>query len=95
MKTDNNDDELKSLKDSIQEGISDLKTGKVNDGKTVIDRLRKRVINQEAGGNDKQPLESLTLLKILAQSSQDIQEGRSKPVDKAFADIRNKIQGSI
>lgn len=31
------------LKDAIQEGIADLKAGKVTDGKTVMDRLRKRV----------------------------------------------------
>lgn len=31
------------LKDSIEKGIADLETGKVTDGKTVMDRLRKRV----------------------------------------------------
>ena len=39
-----------------------------------------------------QTQESLALLKMLAQSSQDIQEGRSKPPKKAFADIRKRIQ---
>ena len=40
-----------------------------------------------------QTQESLALLKMLAQSSQNVQEGRSKPAKKAFADIRKKIQG--
>lgn len=31
------------LKKTIQEGIADLQTGKVTDGKTVMDKLRKRV----------------------------------------------------
>ena len=36
--------------------------------------------------------ESLALLKILAQSSRSIREGRSKPVRKAFADVRKHIK---
>jgi prevent-host-death family protein len=39
-----------------------------------------------------QTQESLALLKMLAQSSKGIQEGRSKPVKKAFADIRKHIK---
>ena len=35
-----------------------------------------------------QTQESLALLKMLAQSSKSIQEGRSKPLKKAFADVR-------
>ena len=31
------------LKEAIQEGIADLQAGKISDGKTVMDRLRKRV----------------------------------------------------
>lgn len=31
------------LKEAIQEGIADLQAGKVTDGKTVMDKLRKRV----------------------------------------------------
>ncbi len=33
----------KQLKAAIEEGIADLQTGKIVDGKTVIDKLRKRV----------------------------------------------------
>lgn len=39
-----------------------------------------------------QTQESLALLKMLAQSSKSIQEGRSKPVKKAFADIRKYVK---
>ena len=35
-----------------------------------------------------QTQESLALLKMLAQSSKSIQEGRTKPAAKAFADVR-------
>ncbi len=39
-----------------------------------------------------QTQESLALLKMLAQSSKSIQNGRSKPVKKAFADIRKRVK---
>lgn len=39
-----------------------------------------------------QTQESLALLKMLAQSSRNIQEGRAKPVKNAFADVRKRIQ---
>ncbi len=39
-----------------------------------------------------QTQESLALLKMLAQSSKSIQEGRSKPVKKAFADVRRHVK---
>ncbi len=35
---------------------------------------------------------SLALLKMLAQSSKSIQEGRSKPLKKAFADVRKHLR---
>lgn len=41
-----------------------------------------------------QTQESLALLKILAQSSNCIREGCSKPVKTAFADIRKRIKES-
>lgn len=39
-----------------------------------------------------QTQESLALLKMLAQSSKSIQEGRSKPLKKAFADARKHVK---
>ena len=41
-----------------------------------------------------QTQESLALLKMLAQSSKCIRDGRSKPVKTAFADIRKRIKES-
>ena len=38
-----------------------------------------------------QTRESLALLKMLAQSTKSIQEGRSKPLKKSFADVRRLI----
>jgi prevent-host-death family protein len=38
--------------------------------------------------------ESLTLLKMLAQSSKSIREGRSKPAKSAFADIRKQVKAA-
>lgn len=39
-----------------------------------------------------QTQESLALLKMLTQSTKSIQEGRSKPIKSAFADIRKQIK---
>ena len=39
-----------------------------------------------------QTQESLALLKMLAQSSKSLQEGRSKPIGKTFSDIRKRIK---
>ncbi len=36
--------------------------------------------------------ESLALLKVLIQSSKSIQDGRSKPIKKAFSDVRKQIK---
>ncbi len=39
-----------------------------------------------------QTQESLALLKMLAQSAKSIQEGRTKPLKKAFADVRRHVR---
>ncbi len=39
-----------------------------------------------------QTQESLALLKMLAQSSKSLTEGRTKPVKKAFADVRRRLK---
>ena len=39
-----------------------------------------------------QTQESLALLKMLAQSAKSIQEGRTKPLKKAFADVRRHVK---
>ena len=42
-----------------------------------------------------QTQESLALLKILAQSSKSLQEGRSKTARKAFSDIRKHTKEKL
>lgn len=39
-----------------------------------------------------QTQESLALLKMLAQSTKSLQEGRSKPAKRAFVDLRKRIK---
>jgi len=39
-----------------------------------------------------QTQESLALLKMLAQSTKSLQEGRSKPARKGFADVRKRVK---
>ena len=36
--------------------------------------------------------DSLAMLKLLAQSSKSIENGKYKPLDKAFTDLKNRIQ---
>ena len=38
--------------------------------------------------------DSLALLKMLAQSSRNIRDGRSKPVKAAFANVRKRVKAS-
>lgn len=38
--------------------------------------------------------ESLALLKMIAQSSTSVQNGRSKPVKSAFANVRKQVKAS-
>lgn len=44
------DTKLEHLEEALREGIADLKTGKVNDGKTVMERLRSRVTDHRIIG---------------------------------------------
>ncbi len=41
-----------------------------------------------------QTQESLSLLKILAQSSTNLNRGNFKPVAKSFSDLKKRIKGS-
>ena len=38
-----------------------------------------------------QTQESIALLKMLALSNKSLQQGRSKPIEKAFSDIRKRV----
>ena len=80
--------------------ISYLKSHTAEALRDVSDNQRTMVITQHGEAKAvlqdivsyEQTQESLALLKMLAQSSKSIQEGRSKPVKKAFADIRKHVK---
>lgn len=80
--------------------ISYLKSHTAEALRDVSDNQRAMVITQHGEAKAvlqdiisyEQTQESLALLKMLAQSSKSIQEGRSKLVKKAFADIRRHVK---
>lgn len=49
-----------------------------------------KVVMQDIASYE-QTQESIALLKMLALSNKSLQQGRSKPVGKAFSDIRERI----
>lgn len=87
------------LSDSIKP-ISYLKSHTAEALRTISEGQRTLVITQHGEAKAvlqdiasyEQTQESLALLKMLAQSSKSIQEGRSKPLKKAFADIREHVK---
>ncbi len=87
------------LSDSVKP-ISYLKSHTAEALRTVSEGQRTIVITQHGEAKAvlqgiasyEQTQESLALLKMLAQSSKSIQEGRSKPLKKAFADIRKHVK---
>jgi prevent-host-death family protein len=42
-----------------------------------------------------QNLESMALLKIVAQSNESIKKGKFKPITKAFSDLESKINENL
>lgn len=80
--------------------ISYLKSNTAEALRDVSEGQRTMVITQhgeakavlQSIASYEQTQESLALLKMLAQSSKSIQAGHSKPVKKAFADIRKHIK---
>ena len=80
--------------------ISYLKSHTAEALRGVSESLRPMVITQHGEAKAvlqdinsyEQTQESLALLKMLAQSSRSIEAGRSKPVKKAFADVRKRIK---
>ena len=86
------------LSDSVKP-ISYLKSHTAEVLRDVSEGQRTMVITQHGEAKAvlqdiasyEQTQESLALLKMLAQSSKNIQEGRSKPLKTAFADIRKHI----
>ncbi|HEB55677.1 MAG TPA: type II toxin-antitoxin system Phd/YefM family antitoxin [Gammaproteobacteria bacterium] len=80
--------------------ISYLKSHTAEALRSVSEEQRTMVITQHGEAKAvlqditsyEQTQESLALLKMLAQSSKSIQEGRSKPLKKAFTDVRKHIR---
>jgi prevent-host-death family protein len=80
--------------------ISYLKSHTAEALRDVSDGRRTMVITQHGEAKAvlqdivsyEQTHESLALLKMLAQSSKSIREGRSKPVKRAFSDIRKRVK---
>lgn len=80
--------------------ISYLKSHTAEVLRDVSEKQRTMVITQHGEARAvlqdiasyEQTQESLALLKMLAQSSKSIQEGRSKPLKKAFADVRKHVR---
>ena len=80
--------------------ISYLKSHTAEALRNVSESLRTMVITQHGEAKAvlqdiatyEQTQDSLALLKMLAQSTKSLQEGRSKPAKKAFADIRKYIK---
>ena len=87
------------LSESIKP-ISYLKSHTAEVLRDVSERQRTMVITQHGEAKAvlqdiasyEQTQEPLALLKMLAQSTKSIQEGRSKPLKKAFSDVRKHIR---
>lgn len=87
------------LSDSVKP-ISYLKSHTAKVLRDVAEGQRTMVITQHGEAKAvlqdiasyEQTQESLAMLKMLAQSTKSLQEGRTKPVKKAFADIRKRIR---
>ncbi len=87
------------LSDSVKP-ISYLKSHTAKVLRDVAEGQRTMVITQHGEAKAvlqdiasyEQTQESLAMLKMLAQSTKSLQEGRTKPVKKAFTDIRRRIR---
>lgn len=77
------------LKSHTAEALRDVREGQ--QPMVITQHGEAKAVLQDIASYE-QTQESLALLKMLAQSSRSIQEGRSKPVKKAFADIRKRVK---
>jgi prevent-host-death family protein len=77
------------LKSHTAEALRDVNEGQ----RTIVitQHGEARAVLQDIASYE-QTQESLALLKMLAQSSKSIQEGRSKPLKKAFSDVRKHVR---
>ncbi len=77
------------LKSHTAEALRDVAEGR---GAMVItQRGEAKAVLQDIVSYE-QTQESLALLKMLAQSSKSVQEGRSTPVKQAFANVRKRVE---
>lgn len=76
------------LKRHTAEALRDVNKGQQT--LVITQHGEAKAVLQDIGAYE-QTQESLALLKMLAQSSKSLREGRSKPVKKAFADIRKQV----
>jgi len=77
------------LKSHTAEALRDVREGQRT--MVITQHGEAKAVLQDIASYE-QTQESLALLKMLAQSSKSIRENRSKPVKKAFADIRKRIK---
>ena len=77
------------LKSHTAEALRDVRDGQRT--MVITQHGEAKAVLQDIASYE-QTQESLALLKMLAQSSKSIQEGRSKPLKKAFADVRKHIR---
>ncbi len=77
------------LKSHTAEALRDVSEGR--QAMVITQNGEVRAVLQDIVSYE-QTQESLALLKMLAQSSKSIQEGRSKPLKKAFSDVRKQTR---
>jgi len=77
------------LKSHTAEALRDVSEGRRT--MVITQHGEARAVLQDIASYE-QTLESLALLKMLAQSTKSIQEGRTKPLKKAFADVRRHVR---
>ncbi|MPZ20020.1 MAG: type II toxin-antitoxin system prevent-host-death family antitoxin [Luteitalea sp.] len=71
-----------------------LRQLRVSEGTLVITQHGEAKAVLQDIADYEQTQESLALLKMLAQSSKSLREGRSKTLKRAFADIRKQLGAS-
>ena len=89
MKLDQAVKPISYLKSHMAEALRDITEKR--QPLVVTQRGEAKAVLQDIASYE-QMRESLALLKMLALSTKSIQEGRGKPLKKAFSDIRRRIR---
>lgn len=77
------------LKSNTAKAVRDVREG--HETLIITQNGEAKAVLQDIGAYEKTQ-ESLALLKILAVSSKNLQQGKSKPIKKAFAGIRKQVK---